>query len=304
MSSALRAARPSRSLVHTLNTALLCSVFVPPQAAAQRAADDEVAQLPAVSVTGREITGTTEGTQAYTTDAMSTATGLTLSPRETPQSVSVVTRQQIEDQGLTDTGAILATAPGISVTRSDSNRYSFSARGFAIDNFQFDGLVSPILSQWNYGSTDMDAAIYDRVEIVRGATGLMTGSGNPSAAVNFVRKRPLREFAATVNAAVGSWNYVRGDADISVPITDDGRIRSRLVAAYSQGDSYVSFLDTRRRTFYGVISADLTPDTVLTASVEYQRNQSNGFGSGFPLFYSDGSRTDFNRTVANNAPWA
>lgn len=304
MSSALRAARPSRSLVHTLNTALLCSVFVPPQAAAQRAADDEVAQLPAVSVTGREITGTTEGTQAYTTDAMSTATGLTLSPRETPQSVSVVTRQQIEDLGLTDTGAILATAPGISVTRSDSNRYSFSARGFAIDNFQFDGLVSPILSQWNYGSTDMDAAIYDRVEIVRGATGLMTGSGNPSAAVNFVRKRPLREFAATVNAAVGSWNYVRGDADISVPITDDGRIRSRLVAAYSQGDSYVSFLDTRRRTFYGVISADLTPDTVLTASVEYQRNQSNGFGSGFPLFYSDGSRTDFNRTVANNAPWA
>ena len=53
-----------------------------------------------------------------------------------------------------------------------------------------------------------------------------------------------------------------------------------------------------------MVSADLTPDTVLTTSVEYQHNHSNGFGSGFPLFYSDGSRTDFNRSVANNAPWA
>ncbi|MCH5824152.1 TonB-dependent siderophore receptor, partial [Salmonella enterica] len=90
-----------------------------------------------------------------------------------------------------------------------------------------------------------------------------------------------------------SWDYVGGDLDLSVPITPDGRIRSRFVAAYNQGDDYVTFLDSRKRTFYGVVSADLTPDTVLTASVEYFRNQSNGFGSGFPLFYSDGSRTDF-----------
>ena len=100
---------------------------------------------------------------------MSTATGLTLAPRETPQSVSVVTRQQIEDRGLRDTAAILSSAPGISMTRSDSNRYSFSARGFPIDNFQFDGLSTPILSLWNYGTTDIDAAIYDRVEAARPA---------------------------------------------------------------------------------------------------------------------------------------
>ena len=230
---------PFAFFAHVLH--LLGALFTQHALAQEARTGNDIAQLPAISVTGREISDLTEGTNAYTTEAMSTATGLTLSPRETPQSVSVVTRQQIEDQGLTDTGAILATAPGISVTRSDSNRYSFSARGFTIDNFQFDGLVSPILSQWNYGSTDMDAAIYDHVEIVRGATGLMTGSGNPSAAVNFVRKRPLREFAATFNASVGSWDYVRGDADISVPITEDGRIRSRLVAAYSQGDSYVHF---------------------------------------------------------------
>ena len=310
---ALAQPRRVRPLAVAIQTALLCSALAHQHAQAQERASsapaaasssDDAAQLPAVTVTGSGIAGTTEGTQSYTTEAMSTATGLTLSPRETPQSVSVVTRQQIEDQGLLDTGSILASAPGISVTRSDSNRYSFSSRGFAIDNFQFDGLASPILGQWNYGSTDMDAAIYDRVEVVRGATGLMTGSGNPSAAVNFIRKRPLRDFAASANVSAGSWNYVRGEADLSVPLTENGKIRSRVVAAYSQGDSYVSFLDSRRRTFYGVLSADLTPDTVLTASVEYQRSISNGFGSGFPLFYSDGSRTDFNRSVANNARWS
>lgn len=316
------AARPRRvrPLVYAIQTALFCSALTHQSAGAQSAANPAagspsssasadntsggVAQLPAVTVRGAGIPGTTEGTNSYTTDAMSTATGLTLSPRETPQSVSVVTRQQIEDQGLQDTGSILASAPGISVTRSDSNRLSFSSRGFSIDNFQFDGLNTPILGQWNYGATDLDAAIYDRVEIVRGATGLMTGSGNPSAAVNFIRKKPLREFALSGSASAGSWDALRGDVDLSVPVTENGRIRSRFVAAYSQGDSYVTFLDSRKRTFYGVISADLTPDTVLTAGLEYQRNQSNGFGSGFPLFYSDGSRTDFNRSAANNTRWA
>ena len=137
MSSALPtpAARRRAPLTHAIQTALLCSALAHQNASAQVAAETQsapggVAQMPAVTVTGASLGGTTEGTNSYTTESMSTATGLTLAPRETPQSVSVVTRQQIEDQGLRDTGAILASAPGISVTRSDSNRYSFSARGF------------------------------------------------------------------------------------------------------------------------------------------------------------------------------
>ena len=273
-------------MTHAIQTALLCSALAHQNASAQVAAETQsapggVAQMPAVTVTGASLGGTTEGTNSYTTESMSTATGLTLAPRETPQSVSVVTRQQIEDQGLRDTGAILASAPGISVTRSDSNRYSFSARGFSIDNFQFDGLSTPILSLWNYGTTDIDAAIYDRVEVVRGATGLMNGSGNPSAAVNFVRKRPLRDrrLGQRRRRQLGQDPW-RG-RPVSA-LTENGKIRSRVVAAYSQGNNNVTFLDARSRTFYGVVSADLTPDTVLTASVEYQRNISHGFGSGFP----------------------
>ena len=111
--------RRVRPLVYAIQTALFCSALTHQQASAQSAAapassssesSSGVAQLPAVTVSGAGIPGTTEGTHAYNTDAMNTATGLTLSPRETPQSVSVVTRQQIEDQGLQDTGCLLYTS--------------------------------------------------------------------------------------------------------------------------------------------------------------------------------------------------
>ncbi|MFH7617370.1 TonB-dependent receptor plug domain-containing protein, partial [Pseudomonas syringae group genomosp. 7] len=102
--------------------------------------------------------------RSYTTDSMGTATGLSLTSRQTPQSVSVITRQQIEDRGLLSTADALATAPGISVTRSDANRYSFSARGFDIDNYQFDGVVMPVLSPWNFGENNLDMVVYDRIE--------------------------------------------------------------------------------------------------------------------------------------------
>jgi outer membrane receptor for ferric coprogen and ferric-rhodotorulic acid len=297
------AARPVR-----LRTALLGSAFVTLIASAEEPTQpesDQVLTLQAIDIQGEAYQPqTTEGSGSYTTGAMSTAIGLPLSIKETPQSVSVVTRQQIEDQELTTAADILNTAPGVSYTRNDSNRLSFSARGFTIDNFQFDGLASPINGLWNFGATEMDSAIYDRVEVVRGSTGLLTGAGSPSAAVNFVRKRPLPDFAVSGSAGAGRWDERRGDIDVSTPLSADGRIAARVVAAYSDKDSYVSFLDYGSRTLYGVISSELTPSTRLTTSIEYQKNQTNGMGSGFPLFYSDGSRTDFGRSAANNTKWA
>ena len=265
---------------------------------------EPVPTLSEVTVRGAGELGTTEGSGQYRSDAMGTATGLKLSPKETPQSASVVTRQEIEDRGLTDTGAIMASAPGIAVTRNDSNRWSFSSRGFSIDNFQFDGLSAPILNLWNYGDTDLDAYIYDRVEIVRGSTGLMTGAGNPSAAVNFIRKKPLREFAAAAEVSAGRWGQRRAAADLSIPFTRDGGIRARVVAVHNKGDSYVTLLDSNKRTLYGIVSADLTPVTLLNVGMEYQHNRGGGFGSGFPLFYSDGTRTQFDRSVSNNTRWS
>ncbi|KAG1314068.1 hypothetical protein G6F62_013983 [Rhizopus arrhizus] len=130
----------------------------------------------------------TEGTGSYTTPATSAATGLTLSLRETPQSVSVVTRQRIDDQNLRSLDEVMGNVVGVQVVSEDTDRTDFWSRGFYIDSLQYDGVPTTIgLSM--YGESDNDSFIYDRIEVVRGATGLMSGAGNPGASINLVRKR-------------------------------------------------------------------------------------------------------------------
>src|SRR5690349_10874790 len=76
--------------------------------------------------------------ESYKVDDTSTATKLPLSLRETPQSVTVITQQQIEDFSLNTIADVLAQTPGITISSTDSNRTNFFARGFAIRNFQID----------------------------------------------------------------------------------------------------------------------------------------------------------------------
>ncbi len=290
---------------------LICALCAAPAPAVWAADEDRPparkgdTELGTVTVRAASDAGATEGTARYTSSATGTATGLQLSARETPQSVSVITRKLMDDAGqLTVSQTLEASAPGLSVSRSDSNRYQFSSRGFGVSNFQFDGLASPINSLWNFGATDMDTAFYDRVEIVRGATGLLNGSGDPSATVNFVRKQPLETAGGHASLTLGRWNLRRAEADLSLPLDREGRVRGRVVAVQSDSDSYVSHFGQRRQGLYAVVSAALTPATRLVTSLEYQKNTSPGMGAGFPLFYADGSRTDFDRSVSNNTRWS
>lgn len=257
-----------------------------------------------VLVTGERLSTSSEGTQRYTVPASRSAVGLSLTPRETPQSASVITRQQIDDRAVQTGGDVLAQVPGVSPSRADSNRISYAARGFSIRSVQFDGLSIPLSGFWNFGDTDWDAAIYDRVEVVRGATGLLTGAGEPSASVNFIRKRPLSEAAASVSAGIGRWDRRRATADVSVPLSSDGTTGARFVVAKGQNDSFISHLEDDHETLYGVISSELTPATQLTVGVEYQHNETLGAGASVPAFYADGSRTDFDRSASNNTHWS
>ncbi|MGV2837360.1 TonB-dependent receptor plug domain-containing protein, partial [Pseudomonas shirazensis] len=127
------------------------------------------------------------------TGSTSTATKLPLSLRETPQSVTVITRKPMDEQGLSTINKVLTFTPGITSNHRDSERYTFYARGFQINNFQYDGIPSQVANEsQQYIGALSDMAIYDRVEVVRGATGLLSGTGNPSATINLVRKRPTR----------------------------------------------------------------------------------------------------------------
>lgn len=270
-----------------------------------RSASGDATQLAPVMVVGG-ASSTTEGTGSYAAQGPSnTATKLGLIARETPQTVSVVTRQRIEDQALTSIGDVLQQTPGISVQNIGSDRYTIYSRGYAIDNYQLDGLstLSDIVSQ-NVPQGLADMAIYDRVEVLRGASGLLTGAGDPSGVVNMVRKRPTRSFQGHADIGYGSWDQFRAEVDVGGPLVDSGRIRGRLVGAQQQGHSYMDYFKPKKDILYGVLEADLTDTTLFRIGVDHQKNDPRGStGSGFPLFYDTGTQTDFPVSTSAGARW-
>ncbi|WP_302141323.1 TonB-dependent siderophore receptor [Halomonas alkalicola] len=259
--------------------------------------------LETVTIEAEALSIITEGSERYRVPLTSTATRLDLTPRETPQSVSTLTRAQIDDFKLDTTNDILESTPGVTVERLETDRTYYTARGFEISNFQVDGVRVPM--PYNNVHGDMDTAIYDRVEVVRGATGLMSGSGNPAATVNFVRKRPTLEPQASVSATVGSWDQRRLEADVAGPLDAQGRVRGRLVAAGMQSDSYLDRLSRERGLLYGVVEADVTDTTLVTLGHTWQQNNTDGnmWGS-LPLYDSAGNPTDYDVSTTSAPGWS
>jgi outer membrane receptor for ferric coprogen and ferric-rhodotorulic acid len=233
------------------------------------------------------------------------ATKLPLTLRETPQAVTVVTREQLDDQKLESLREVLDQTTGIYSYAWDTERVIFSTRGFVIDNLMYDGV--PATTNFSTSSIDetVDTAVYERIEIVRGATGLMTGAGNPAASVNLVRKRADRsEPGGSLGLSFGSWNDRRAEADVWTPLTTDGSVRARAVGVFQDRDSYQDFYNNQRKMFYGVVEADLGESTLLTVSYSDQDNEptSNTWGS-FPMYLSDFTLADWPRSVTTAPDW-
>lgn len=273
--------------------------------AAADAASTPAPMLPAVTVTGKRAKATTEGTTAYTTEVTRAAAGLNLSLRDTPQSVTVVTRERIDDQNMTSLADVVQNAPGVSAKPIDTVRQTFYSRGSPITSVQIDGMPMSWNTADSPGEVNANLALYDRVEIVRGATGLMNGTGNPSASINLVRKHAdSKVFTGSVGAEAGSWDRVGANFDLTTPLNQDGSVRARLVGDASQQGSFVDLEKSQQTVFYGVVDADLTSSTRLSFGLSEQRDDRQGNAwSGLPIWHADGSRTDFDRSKSTAANW-
>ncbi len=243
--------------------------------------------------------------QDYQVKTTRAGTKLLLTPRDVPQSISVITQQRMQDQQLQTVTDVLNNTTGITSNLVDSERSEYYSRGFKITNFTFDGIPTSVGDAWNYGDAASDTAIYDRIEVVRGATGLMTGAGSPSASVNMVRKHAdSKEFTGTVSAGYGSWNKQRYVADVSGPLNEDGSVRGRVVTGYQDQDSWLDRYHKSKKFLYGVVDADITDRTTLSLGYDYEdADTGNPTWGGLPIFYSNGSLTHYNRSLNSSADW-
>lgn len=277
-----------------------------------RMADDNTAMLRAeasgttmlspINVEADGAAARTEGTGSYTTGPMSTATRLPLTIRETPQTVTVITRQKMDDRGMTDIADVVRDAPGLFLSGSDGvARPAIRSRGFYVNNIIQDGLR---VQHSSYIPTTLSSlAMYDRVEVVRGATGLYKGAGNPSASINMIRKRPTKEFEAKAEAYTGSWQQVGGFFDVGGGLTESGAIRARGVVSADDSDSFRDVEETKRKLYYGIVEADLDDSTMLTFGAHYQKdNRNGGWWYSLPITTS-GTHYGFDRSTSFASDW-
>ncbi|RYY28754.1 MAG: TonB-dependent siderophore receptor [Sphingomonadales bacterium] len=198
---------------------------------------------------------------------------------EIPQSVSVVTRQQIEDRNLFTIGEAVQTVAGVTVMPFDGTNPDYRARGFVLD-YAYDGIPSTFSS----GIPEFDLVIYERLEVQRGPTGLFRGSGSPGGTINLIRKRGQDKFAASAALSAGSWSSYRGEFDVGGPVDDAGRLRVRAVAALHDRDFFQAKSHTRKLTSYAALDYDLTPTTTIGASLSYQDTKADTPMNGQPAF--------------------
>ncbi|WP_252059597.1 TonB-dependent siderophore receptor [Acinetobacter sp. AHP123] len=268
------------------------------------AQDSEVQSLQTIQVKASNAEQSSEQTKAYNVKNSSSATKLNIEAKETPQTINVVTRQQIEDFGLTSTRDVLKNTPGVTVSNQETERTTYMARGFEISNILTDGVGFP-LSGYNYNNTNPDTYFYDRVEVVKGADSLTNAFGDPSATINNIRKRPTQEFQASGGVSYGSWDTQRYEADVSGAIIPSGKVRGRIMGYEQTGDSYLDRYSSERNGFAGIIEADLTDSTLLTAGYSQEQNKPNANNWGaLPLLDANGKQISYDRSYNPNPDWA
>jgi outer membrane receptor for ferric coprogen and ferric-rhodotorulic acid len=226
--------------------------------------------------------------------------------REIPQTLSIVSAEQMRQQNDADISDAMQHATGVTVRRSDSFFTNYYVRGYQVSSYHVDGGAAlptdnAVASQ--FVSINPDLSEYDHIEILRGADGLFGSNSDPGATISLVRKRPLAEPQLMFSAAAGSWDDYRAEADITGPLLDDGSLRGRMVAVYRErGYFYPNAQLTRERVF-GALEYDLDPTSTMILGGSYEHNEGSPFSEGLPV-NADGSDAGLSRDTDLTFDWA
>lgn len=262
-----------------------------------------VMELGATRIEAQRLGATTEQSNSYTTGAVTISKG-EHSLRETPQSVTVITRKMLDDQNLNTIEQVMEKTPGITVYDSTMGGKYFYSRGFRMSGqYQYDGVPLDMGSSYvQADSFSSDMAYYDRVEVLRGAAGMMKGAGGTSGGVNFVRKRGQTMAQTELSLTGGTWDNYRGQVDTGGPLNDAGTVRGRAVIA--EQSRHYFYDDARRKDqiYYGALDFDLSPDTTLGLGIAYEDVDASPCWGGLPR-YRDGSDLKLSRSTCLDPSW-
>ena len=230
------------------------------------------------------------------------ATGLPLEIKDTPQTISTIDKEEMENFGTTGSNEALRLGTGINVEQYETNRAVFNARGFEVQLTQIDGLG--MTNDWGTVAGQQDTYIFERIELIRGANGLLTGVGNSSGTINYVRKRPTNKDGGEISLTGGSYGLARAALDYNKVFTEDGAWAGRLVVAHEDKDSYIRALKDKRTSIYGVVDGQIGSNGVLTFGFSSQdAKQKSPMWGSLTLNYADGRLAEFDVGSSTSQEW-
>ncbi|WP_068167896.1 TonB-dependent siderophore receptor [Neokomagataea thailandica] len=256
----------------------------------QQATASEPQSVEQLLVLGQRLKAETDGTGTYTVPAVS-INKMLMRVRDVPQSISVLSSQQMKDQNLFSVDTALRQVAGVNVNLYGDGTAGFTSRGFGLQP-QYDGVSASNGLAW---AQQFDLAIYDRLEVMRGPDGIFQGSAPPGGSVNFVRKRPTDQFSGNASYSYGSWNNNHATLDIGGPVARSRYVSARLVVAGTDRGFFYDNGRDRRWTIYGVTDIRPTVNDTLTLSVASQSNETRRF-MGLPRG-ADGSDLNYARST-------
>ncbi len=228
-------------------------------------------------------TGPVDGYIA-TESATATKTGTPLI--ETPQSVNVVTADQMEAQGVKTVSQALRYTPGVIAEYRPTTRYdSMFIRGFGGggNNANYvsfwDGLRIP--KGISYAIPTVDPYFLERVEVIKGPSSVLFGQVSPGGFVNLVSKKPHDLSFGEVETVVGTNNHFQTNFDFGGAVNEQGTVSYRLTGLYRQSESHIDFAESERVA----LAPEFTfrnADTTLTVQAYYQYEPDGGYYNGLP----------------------
>lgn len=225
-------------------------------------------------------------TLVVTSQMQSGATKLETPDIETPQSVSIVTRQQFEEQGATSVRQAVAYTPGVYANQiGASNRFDYIVmRGFSdgsLDNIYLDGLK--MMGDTNsHSSLVVDPWFLDSVEVVRGPASVLYGRSSPGGIVALNSRKPSFDPGGQVKLFAGNNNQRGAAFDVTGPVDDDDRVAVRLSGMTRYADSQFDHLKEERYAIMPSLTWRITDRTRLDVMAYLHRDPEGGSHSGLP----------------------
>lgn len=254
----------------TLISICVLQAFSPLAWAEDAPAEKTSIELQATNVTAAEQFESALGpVQGYHATRSASATRTDTSIHETPQSISVVSKDVVEDIGATRLQDALDYAGGVGRANNFGGQglTTFTVRGFTTGEFYRNGF--PI----NRGYPNMpDANTIERLEVLRGPATMLYGRGDPGGTFNVVSKQPLAERSVTLGSQVNDQGMKRGTLDASGPLDEEGRLAYRLNVVGEGGDTFRDHVQTERYGVAPVITWQASDDTKVVFEGDFMRN--------------------------------